>query len=221
MSGSTLPMTDDLEQYLRQTWLREHPVLRRLRAETNALGREADMEIAPEQGQLMALLLELIGARKVLEVGTFRGYSAAAMALALPPGGRLITCDSDPSYADAARGYWAEAGLADRIELRLGPGADTLRAMLAAGEAGTFDACFIDADKVGYETYYELCLELIRTGGLLMFDNVFRHGAVIDETDTRPPTVTMRRLNARMRDDERVSLAIIPIADGLTLARKR
>lgn len=221
MSQKPTPMTEALLAYLRRTWLRESPLLRRLRAETAELGRNADMQIAAEQGQLMAFLLELIGARRVLEVGTFTGYSSLVMAAALPRDGRLITCDVSEEWTATARRYWEEAGVADRIELRLGPAAETLEGLLADRQADTFDACFIDADKESIETYYEQALRLVRSGGLIMFDNVFWGGTVVDPAATYPSTFAVRRINERLHHDERVSLAIVPIADGLTLARKR
>ncbi len=221
MSGHTLAMTDTLREYLNRAWLREPPILSRLREETAALGSAASMQIAPEQGQLMALILELIGAERVLEIGAFTGYSALSMARALPEHGRLITCDVSDDYTRIARRYWKEAGVADRIELRLAPARETLNQLLAQGEAETFDACFIDADKESYEEYYELALRLVRPGGLIMLDNVFWSGRVADPEVDDDTTAALRRTNARLHGDERVTLAVVPIADGLTLARKR
>jgi predicted O-methyltransferase YrrM len=221
MSNRTIPLSETLYAYLERTWLREPPLLRRLREETAALGGPASMQIAPEQGQLMALLLELIGARRVLEVGTFTGYSSLVMALALPADGRLVTCDVSQEWTAIARRYWAQAGMAERIDLRLGPAVDTVAEILARHHAGAFDACFIDADKESYERYYELALELVRPGGILMFDNAFWGGCVADPDNQKPSTVAIRRLNARVREDERVSVAIVPIGDGLMVLRKR
>ncbi len=221
MSLKPTPMTGALHEYLQRTWLRESPILQRMRAETAELGRMANMQTSAEQGQLMAFLIELIGARRVLELGTFTGYSALVMAAALPPGGRLITCDVNEEWTATARRYWEEAGVAGRIDLRLGPALETLEKLLADGQADSFDVCFIDADKENIETYYEQALRLVRPGGLILLDNVFWGGTVVDPAASHPTTFAVRRINERVRDDERVSLAIVPIADGLTLARRR
>jgi len=216
----THSLNDAVYDYLLEVSLREPPVLARLREETTGLPR-AIMQISPEQGQFMALLAELLGARRVLEVGTFTGYSALVVALALPTDGRVITCDVNEETAAIARRYWAEAGVADKIELRLGPAVDTLDALLADGGAGTFDLAFVDADKTNYDAYYERGLALLRPGGLMLVDNVLWGGAVADPQHEDEDTDAIRALNAKIHGDERVSLSLLPVSDGLTLARKR
>ena len=220
MSRQSLTLTDALYDYLLEASLREPPLLARLREETAALPR-AVMQISPEQGQFMALLVELVGARRVLEVGTFTGYSALAVALAMPPDGRIVTCDVDEDMTAVARRYWAEARVADRIDLRLGPAVDTLDALIADGGAGSFDFAFVDADKVNYGAYYERGLALLRQGGLMLIDNVLWSGAVADPQKQDDDTRAIRALNAKLRDDQRVTLSLLPVSDGLTLARKR
>jgi predicted O-methyltransferase YrrM len=216
----TISLTDELHAYLVEVSVREPDVLRRLRAETAEL-EHSSMQIGPEQGRLMALLLELIGARNVLEIGTFTGYSALVMALALPEDGRIVACDVSEEWTAVARRYWDEAGVAHKIDLRLAPALETLDALCAEGTAGTFDFVFIDADKGGYDAYYEKSLELVRPGGLIAIDNVLWSGRVADPTDTDEDTLALRALNAKLKDDQRVSLSLIPIGDGLTLAMKR
>jgi predicted O-methyltransferase YrrM len=216
----TTPLSEALYAYLLDVSLREDDVLRRLREETAGM-ENANMQIGPDQGQLMALLVELVGAKNVLEIGTFTGYSALAMALALPEDGRLVACDISEEWTSVGRRYWEEAGVADRIELRLAPAAETLRALLAEGRAGTFDFAFIDADKGGYETYYESTLELLRPGGLVAVDNTLWEGKVADPTVHDADTEAIRAFNRKLEGDERVSLSLVPIGDGLTLARKR
>jgi len=220
MSTRTLNLDDRLYAYLQSASVREPAVLARLRAETATLPM-AVMQISPEQGQFMALLLRLIGARRCLEVGTFTGYSALVSALALPPDGQLVTLDISEEWTAIARRYWREAGVADRIELRLGPAHDSLRRLLAEGGAGTFDFMFVDADKTGYGDYLERGYELLRPGGLLAFDNVLWGGRVADPAVTDADTQAIRALNARLRDDPRFDLSLVPIGDGLTLARRR
>lgn len=219
MTRQTLPLDDSLYEYLLANSLREHPELAALREATRTHPR-ASMQIAPEQGQLMALLVKLLGARRTIEVGVFTGYSALAVALALPDDGRILACDISDEYTRVAREYWQRAGVAHKIELVLAPAAQTLAARIAAGEARTYDFAFIDADKTGYDGYYEQCLQLLRAGGLIAIDNVLRGGAVArpaDSDDTR----ALQALNAKLHRDERIDLALVPIADGLTLARKR
>ena len=194
--------------------------MRRLREETAAL-EMAQMQIGPEQGQFMALLVELMGARKTLEVGTFTGYSALAVALALPEVGRLVACDISEEWTAMGRRYWEEAGVAHKIDLRLAPALETLDELLTEGSAGTFDFAFIDADKEGYDAYYERSLELIRTGGLIAFDNTLWEGKVVDPTATDVDTEAIRAINTKLAGDERVTLSLLPVGDGLTLARKR
>lgn len=220
MSNRTLSLDDDLYRYLQSVSLREPPVLARLREETARLPM-ARMQIAPEQGQFMALLLKLMNARRCLEIGTFTGYSSLVCALALPADGRLVAMDLSDEWTAMARRYWVEAGVADRIELRLGPAADSLRALLAEGQAGTFDFAFVDADKTGYAGYFEQVLELLRPGGLLAFDNVLWGGSVARPEDQEADTVALRRLNEMLLRDERIDLSLVPIGDGLSLARKR
>jgi caffeoyl-CoA O-methyltransferase len=179
------------------------------------------MQIGPEQGQFMALLVELIGARRTLEVGTFTGYSALAVALALPPEGRVTACDVSEEYTRVARRYWAKAAVEHKIELKLGPALDTLGGLLAAGAAGSFDFAFIDADKNNYDGYYEQALQLLRPGGLIAIDNVLWGGDVVNPEKRDPDTTAIRALNEKLNADERVSISLLPIGDGLTLARKR
>jgi predicted O-methyltransferase YrrM len=220
MSRQSIGLDDRLYGYLLGASLREPPALARLREETAAHPR-AGMQIAPEQGQFMQLLLKLVDARRVIEAGVFTGYSSLAMALALPDDGRILACDISEEYTAIARRHWAAAGVAAKIELVLGPARDTLDARLAAGEAGSYDFAFIDADKGGYLDYYERLLALLRPGGLIAVDNTLWDGAVADPADRSPDTVALREFNARLRVDERVDLSLVPIGDGLTLARKR
>jgi predicted O-methyltransferase YrrM len=221
VSNRTISLDDRLYQYLLSVSLREQPVLRRLRDETSRLPN-ASMQIAPEQGQFMALLIKLTGARKVLEIGTFTGYSALVMALALPPGERMIvTCDVSREWTEMAARYWAEAGVLGRIDLRLAPALETVRALLDAGEGLTFDFAFIDADKENYIAYYEATLDLLRPGGLVVIDNTLWDGRVVDATTQDVDTRAIRAFNERLRDDLRIDLSLVPIGDGLTLARKR
>jgi predicted O-methyltransferase YrrM len=220
MSNRTIPLDDRLYDYLLQASLREHPLLARLRAET-AVHPRVSMQIAPEQGQFMALLARLMGARRCIEIGVFTGYSSLALALALPPDGRIVACDISEEYTAVARRYWGQAGVAGKIDLRLAPALETLDALLAAGEAGSFDFGFIDADKEGYPDYYERLLRLLRPGGLIAVDNTLWDGAVADAADDLPDTVAIRAFNERLHGDERIDLSLVPIGDGLTLARKR
>lgn len=220
MSLRTLSMTDEIHRYLVEQTLREPPLWSELRERTAALP-EARMQISPEQGQFMRLLVELLGARRALEIGTFTGYSALCVASSLPADGRLVACDLSEEWTRIAREFWRRAGVADQIELRIGPALRTLDALLAEGAAGSFDFAFIDADKESYEAYYEQVLELLRPGGLVALDNALRGGRVADAGAIDPSVEAIRRLNARIRDDERVSMSLVPIGDGLMLARKR
>ena len=215
-----IALTEKLQDYVLDMSLREPVLLRRLRQETARLPM-AGMQIAPDQGQFMALLARLVGARRCLEIGTFTGYSALAVALALPPDGRVIACDVNPETTAIARRYWAEAGVAERIELRLAPALETLDALLAAGEADRFDFVFVDADKENYDGYYERALRLLRAGGLVILDNVLWGGWVADRRHTDPETEALRALNAKLHRDKRIDLSLLPLADGITLARKR
>ena len=222
MSPRTLPLDPGLHAYLLAHSLREHPEQTALREATAGLPG-ASMQIAPEQGQLMQLLVQLLGARRTLEVGVYTGYSALTVALALPPGGMVLACDVSPAYTAVGLPFWERAGCAERIELVLAPALDTLGARLAAGEGGTYDFAFIDADKANYEAYYEHCLALLRPGGLIALDNVLWSGRVAlpaGDGDT-PDTVALRRLNLKLHADARIDLSMVPIGDGLTLARKR
>jgi predicted O-methyltransferase YrrM len=218
MANRTLTITDELNEYLVRVGTREPEILRRLREETAALPRH-NMQIGPDQGAFMAMLVRLIDAYRCLEIGTFTGYSSTAVGLALPPHGKMVCCDVSREWTDVARRYWSEAGLADRIELRLAPAAETLEALLAEG--ATFDFAFIDADKSGYDTYYEGCLRLVRSGGLITIDNVLWSGAVADPSVNDEGTTAIRALNEKIAADERVDAVILPIGDGLTLARVR
>lgn len=220
MSKGSIGLSDELNAYLEQFGVREPEVLRHLREETAQMP-ESQMQIAVEEGALLALLVQLIGARRIVEVGTFTGYSSTAMALALPPGGQIVCCDVSKEYTDVAMRAWAEAGVADRIELRLAPALETLAALLDAGGAGTFDLAFIDADKPSYAAYYERALRLVRPGGLIAIDNVLWSGRVADPVNQEESTLAIRALNAAIAADQRVDVAMVPIADGLTLARVR
>ena len=219
MSPRTVNLTDRLYDYLQQSSLREPPLLARLREETAKLPG-AMMQIAPDQGQFMALLVRLIGARRCLEIGIFTGCSALWVALALPEDGRLVACDVNPDTTAIGRRYWAEAGVADKIDLRLAPAKETLDRLIAEG-ARDFDFAFIDADKAGYDGYYERVLTLLRPGGLVAVDNVLWGGSVADPAVQDKDTMAIRALNAKVREDGRVDQALLTIGDGLLLARKR
>lgn len=214
------PLTDRVYDYALSIGLREPEAFRRLREETGTL-TEGEWQIAPEQGPLLALLVKLLGAKKCLEVGTFTGYSALWVASALPPGGTVVCCDVNETYAEVARRHWAAAGLADRIELHLAPALDTLARLRAAGQSGTFDYAFVDADKANYDHYYEAALDLLRPGGLVAVDNTLWDGKPADPAVTDADTSAIRALNAKLRDDDRIDLCFLPFADGLTLGRKR
>lgn len=220
MSNRSISLTPALYDYLLSVSLREPPILKRLRDET-AILPEANMQISPEQGQFMRLLVRIAGVRRAIEIGTFTGYSAISVALGLPADGRLLACDVSTKWTDIARGFFAEAGVADRIELRIAPAMSTLDKLLAAGEAGRYDFAFIDADKESYLDYYERVLMLLRPGGLITIDNVLWDGAVIDERLNDEATVALRAFNERLVADDRIELSMLPVADGLTLALKR
>jgi caffeoyl-CoA O-methyltransferase len=219
MSRRTLQLDDALYGYLLDHSVREHPEQRALRDAT-AAHPHAGMQISPEQGQFMALLVKLIGARRAIEIGVFTGYSALAVALALPEDGRLLACDVSDEYTRVGRPFWQRAGVARKIELVLAPARETLDARLAAGEAGQYDFAFVDADKTGYDAYYERCLRLLRAGGLIAIDNTLWSGKVAHPSSDAD-TTALQELNAKLRDDERIDLSLLPIGDGLTLARKR
>ena len=219
MSRRTLNLDDTLYLYLLDHSLREHPAQIALR-EATSRHPQAGMQISPEQGQFMALLVRLLGARRTIEVGVFTGYSALTVALALPEEGRLLACDISDEYTRVGRPYWETAGVGHKIELRLAPALETLDARLAAGAAGQYDFAFIDADKTGYDGYYERCLELLRPGGLIAIDNVLWNGSVA-RVAVDADTAALQALNIKLHHDERIDLSMLPIGDGLTLARKR
>ena len=218
MSSEPLRATPELIEYVRRVGVREPEVLARLREETQRMP-DASMQIAPEQGALFGLLVRLIGARRALEIGTVTGYSSTVVALALPDDGHMVCCDVSREWTDVARRAWADAGVSDKIELRLGPATETLDAMLAAGEAGSFDFAFIDANKADYPAYYEAALRLVRSGGLIAIDNTLRAGRVLDPQDE--DTRVIAALNEQIALDERVDVAMIPMSDGLTLVAVR
>ncbi|WP_416770202.1 class I SAM-dependent methyltransferase [Pseudomonas sp. RHF3.3-3] len=220
MTARTLQLDDALYRYLLEVSLRETPLLRRLREETQALPM-ARWQVAPEQGQFLALLVSLTGARRLLEVGTFTGYSALCMASALPQDGSLLCCDIPGDYNATARRYWSEAGLASRIELRLAPALDTLAELERQGQGESFDLIFIDADKANYPHYLESALRLLRVGGLAIFDNTLWSGRVLEAQAQSEDTRAIQALNRALKDDARVDLSLLPLGDGLTLCRKR
>jgi predicted O-methyltransferase YrrM len=220
MANKTIGISDELATYVVGVGTREPDVLARLRAETAAIP-EHDMQIAPEQGAFLALLVELLGARRCIEVGTFTGYSSTAVALALPEDGRLLCCDVSEEWTSMARRYWDEARVAGKIELRVAPAAETLDRLLAEGEESTYDFAFVDADKSGYDGYYERLLRLVRPGGLIALDNTLWGGAVLDQDAGDADTRAIQALNVKLAGDERVSLSMLPMADGVTLARRR
>jgi len=220
MSNRSILLTDSLYDYLLSVSLRESNLQRRLREET-AADPMARMQISPEQGQFMALLARLLGARRCLEVGVFTGYSSLAMALALPADGSILACDVSEEWTSIARRYWAEAGVAHKIELRLAPALETLDSLLADGGSSSFDLAFIDADKTNYLGYYERVLELLRPGGLAVVDNTLWSGRVADPGVADADTVALRHFNAHLHHDDRVDLSLLPVGDGLTLARKK
>ncbi|HLD66899.1 MAG TPA: class I SAM-dependent methyltransferase [Pseudomonas sp.] len=220
MTNRSLNLDDALYGYLLEVSLRETPLLKRLREETAALPL-ARWQIAPEQGQFMALLVKLIGARRLLEIGTFTGYSALCMVEAMPADGQLICCDIDPQYTDVARRYWRQAGVAERIELRLAPALETLVALERAGQSESFDLIFVDADKANYLAYLEHALMLLRPGGLLLFDNTLWSGRVLEANPDSADTRAIQVLNRRLKNDPRLDLSLLPLGDGLTLCRKR
>jgi caffeoyl-CoA O-methyltransferase len=212
-------LTPELYAYAVGHGARTDDVLRRLAIETERDHADvAVMQIGADQGAFMTLLMRLIGARRALELGTFTGYSAICIARGLTDDGVLVTCDVSDEWTEIARRYWEEAGVADRIDLRLGPALETLRAL---PDADPFDFAFIDADKAEYPDYYEECLRLLRPGGLVMVDNVFRGGEVLDASNDDPRNRGTREVNERVAGDERVDVAMLPVADGITLARKR
>ncbi len=219
MSTRSIGLDDNLYNYLLSVSLREPELFARLRQETDAMP-EAMMQISPEQGQFMQMLVKLIGAKNALEIGTFTGYSALAVASALPEDGKLVACDISERFTAVGRPYWEEANVADKIDLRIGPAVDSLDALLAEGQEANFDFAFIDADKTNYANYYERCLKLVRPGGLIAIDNVLWDGSVANPADKSPDTQAIRALNTSLKNDERVDISLVPIGDGLTLARR-
>ena len=216
MANRTINLTDDVVEYVHRYGVREHPVLAKLRERTAPMAM-ATMQIGPDQGAFMALLVKLIGAKRILEIGTFTGYSSTAMALALPPDGRITCLDVSQEWTDIARQAWADAGVADKTELRLGPAAETLATL----DDDSFDLAFIDADKPNYDAYYEGCLRVVRPGGLILIDNVLWSGRVADLSADDENTRIIRGLNEKVATDERVDHVLLPLADGLTMARRR
>ncbi|NDJ18220.1 methyltransferase domain-containing protein [Myxacorys almedinensis A] len=219
-SGKSLGLSDHLSVYLQSTSLREHESLAQLRQETEQ-HPFGIMQTPPEEGQFIALLIQLIGAKKTLEVGVFTGYSTLAVALALPPDGKIIACDISEEDTAIARRYWQKAGVAHKIDLHLAPALSTLDRLLAEGSANTFDFAFIDADKQNYDNYYERLLQLVRPGGLIAIDNVLWAGRVADPANQEAETTAIRSLNQKIHHDSRVVISLLPIADGLTLAMKK
>ena len=219
MTLRTIQIDDHLFEYLLAQSLREVPAQAALRAATRT-HPHAGMQISPDQGQFMALLVKLMGARRTIEVGTFTGYSALTVALALPQEGRVLACDVSDEYTKVGRPFWQQAGVAHKIELVIAPALRTLDARLASGEAGAYDFAFIDADKANYDLYYERCLKLLRPGGLIALDNMLWSGAVAHPAKTAD-TAALQQLNAKLHRDERIDLTLLTVGDGLTLARKR
>jgi predicted O-methyltransferase YrrM len=221
MSNQSIGLSNDLYQYLVANSVREPKILQQLRAETERHPL-VNMQISPEQGQLMALLVQLIGAKKCLEIGVFTGYSSLSVALNLPDDGKVVACDVSEEFTSIASKYWQEAGVSDRIELKIAPALETLDRLLANGEAGKFDFAFIDADKNNYAAYYDRCFQLIRQNGLILVDNVLWYGRVADpEMDEDKRTQAIKQLNQQLYHDDRVQISLIPIGDGLTIARKK
>jgi predicted O-methyltransferase YrrM len=220
MSNKSIGLDDSLHNYLLSTSLREPQIAQLLREETARM-ESARMQIAPEQGQFMAFLVQLMGAKKTLEIGVFTGYSSLCVAQALPTDGRVVACDVSDEYTSIARRYWSAAGVAQKIDLRLAPAIETLDDLLGKGQAGTFDFAFIDADKENYWNYYKRSLELLRPGGLVAIDNVLWSGRVADDSIQDQNTKAIREFNQKIHRDERVDISMVPIADGLTLARKK
>ena len=220
MANKTIGISEELAAYVVKVGAREPDVLARLRDETAAMPQHG-MQIAPEEGAFLAMLVELTGARRCIEVGTFTGYSSTAVALVLPEDGRLVCCDVSEEWTSVARKYWDEAGVAGKIDLRVAPAAETLDQLLADGEEAAYDFAFVDADKTGYDGYYERLLRLVRPGGLIAFDNTLWGGQVLDQDSQDDDTRALQALNTKLAGDERITLCLLPVADGVTLARRR
>lgn len=220
MAHKRLGLETSLYEYLQAVSLREPEILVQLRQET-AQHPSSRMQITPEQGQFMSLLVQLMCAKKTLDIGVFTGYSSLVVALALPPEGKVVACDLSKEYTAIAHRYWQQAGVADKVELHIAPALDTLDRLIAAGEAGTFDFAFIDADKNNYDNYYERSLQLLRPGGLIAVDNVLQSGRVADPQEQDKITNSIRAFNQKLHQDPRITISLVPIADGLTLALKR
>jgi caffeoyl-CoA O-methyltransferase len=220
MSNKSAFLSDKLYEYLVDHSVREPDVLEQLREETSRL-EAAAMQIAPEQGQFMQLLVRMLQARRTLEIGVFTGYSALSVALVLPSDGSVVACDVNEEWTRIARRFWRRAGVEDTIDLRLAPALETLDELLASGEEGSFDFAFIDADKREYDGYYERCLQLVRSGGLIMLDNMFKGGRVADPRETAASVQAIRDMNEKLHEDDRIHLSLVPIADGVTLALKK
>ena len=219
MSNKSLGLSDRVYEYLLSVSLREAEVLTQLRQETDRHPASV-MQISPDQGQFMALLVKLVGAKKTLDIGVFTGYSSLVIALALPENGKVVACDRDPDSSVIARRYWQKAKVDHKIDLHLAPALDTLDQLIANGEVGSFDFAFIDADKRNYPNYYERALTLLRSGGIIAIDNVLWSGSVADSEDTDKRTVAIREFNQKLFQDQRVEISMLSIADGLTLALK-
>jgi predicted O-methyltransferase YrrM len=219
MLGRSIQLSDALYEYLLAVGVRENAVLAELRDRTASLPL-ARMQISAEQGQFMQWLVSTIGAKKTIEVGVFTGYSSLVTALVLPPDGYIVACDISEEFTSIAREYWKKAGVDNRIRLKLQPATDTLEQLIAQGESGSFDFAFIDADKENYEIYYELILKLLRPGGVIAVDNVLWSGRVIDPSADDSSTAALRQFNPKLHKDPRIALSMIPLGDGLTLARK-
>ena len=221
MSNKTIQLTDNLYRYLLENSVSEHDVLKKIRKDNSTDQLTSIMQIAPEQGQFMALLIKLLNVKRVLEIGTSTGYSSLVMSLALSSDGQLVTCDINEAAATKAQQYWNEAGVSNKISLQLGSAAKNLRGLIDDGMTGSFDMAFIDADKTNYDNYFEACMTLVRDGGLILIDNVLWGGAVVDVSDTQADTIAIRELNKKLYRDKRVEISMLPVADGLTLVHKK
>ena len=220
MGKKNLGLDSQVYDYLLSVSVREAEILTKLREETNLLPQNV-MQISPDQGQFMAFIIQLLGAKKTLDIGVFTGYSSLVVALALPKDGKVIACDIDPKSTEIARRYWHTAGVTDKIDLCIAPALDTLNRLIAEGQTGSFDFAFIDADKKNYPQYYEKSLKLLRPGGVIAVDNVLWSGRVADSEDTDKRTIAIREFNQKLYSDKRVQISMLPIADGLTLAIKQ